>query len=293
VAQELAGNLLGREVQPKVPDAGELAAIARRERRRLPTPGIDLRRFWADYLVGRRGELGIELLAETDDYRDLMGAQIKALSMRPGDVVLDLGSGVGEFPLRSFDEVGSSVRILMIDHVLAGLRRAQSRISERDGLLRSRVDALVADLDGVTACKPIPLAENSVDAVLGSLVLGYLRNPVEVLRDVRRILRAGGRIVVSSMVKDADISRVYVRHLDASQSELLTVRKGELGRLRQIRQDFLNDAAKIIDLEEFGVFKFFGAGELESMLRAAGFHDLRTSYAFGNPAQAVIVSARL
>jgi hypothetical protein len=62
--------------------------------------------------------------------------------------------------------------------------------------------------------------------------------------------------------------------------------------LEQASRDFLNDAAKLLDLEEDGLFQFRDASELASLLRGAGFNVEKIWSAFGDPPQAVVVSAR-
>jgi hypothetical protein len=54
---------------------------------------------------------------------------------------------------------------------------------------------------------------------------------------------------------------------------------------------FLNDAAKLMQLEEEGRFRFFDLDELRTMIIAAGLRPVYEDYAFGDPPQAVIVTA--
>ncbi len=54
---------------------------------------------------------------------------------------------------------------------------------------------------------------------------------------------------------------------------------------------FLNDAAKLLELEQRGVFRFWGAEELQAFARAVGFRVISVRDSFGLPPQAVIVVA--
>ena len=54
----------------------------------------------------------------------------------------------------------------------------------------------------------------------------------------------------------------------------------------------MNDASRIIDLEEFGAFRFWDVDELKALVESAGFKDIETTLSLGEPPQAVIVRAR-
>ena len=51
-------------------------------------------------------------------------------------------------------------------------------------------------------------------------------------------------------------------------------------------------AQKILDLEEQGQFRFWDADELAALVERCGFTDVKSELSFGDPAQAVVVSAR-
>jgi hypothetical protein len=59
-----------------------------------------------------------------------------------------------------------------------------------------------------------------------------------------------------------------------------------------LQREFLNSAAKLVDLEESGRFRFFEADELRDLVREAGFVDVVVEPAFGEPAQAFVANAR-
>jgi ubiquinone/menaquinone biosynthesis C-methylase UbiE len=153
---------------------------------------------------------------------------------------------------------------------------------------RSKVAAILADLSlGAKEIK-IPLRDQSQDSALASLLLSYVDEPEALLNEVYRVLRPGARIVVSSVLKDADLSRIYVESLEDPEhraSAMLGVQSDW-----RAQQDFLNDASRIIDFEEFGVFRFYDVEELCDMVRSAGFKDLRYELSFGDPPQAIVVS---
>jgi hypothetical protein len=69
---------------------------------------------------------------------------------------------------------------------------------------------------------------------------------------------------------------------------------GEEGErhLEQALHGFINDAARLLDLEERGVFQFWDEDELRAMLQATDWEAVTTRTAYGTPPQAIVVSAR-
>ena len=131
------------------------------------------------------------------------------------------------------------------------------------------------------------------DGVIASFILSYLENPQLVLHDIRRLLRPGGHLVASSLCSDADISLLYVEsvaefRLGVAGSDLPGIENAELG---VVAQNFLNDAAKILQLEESGMFRFWEAADLRDLVSNAGFADVEVTNSLGSPPQALIVSA--
>jgi ubiquinone/menaquinone biosynthesis C-methylase UbiE len=208
--------------------------------------------------------------------------------------VADLGSGTGAFPTYLHECVPDlALYVDEIDYVREALERARERHAVTGNAGRLTVRYLECDLDLLRHDGAIPVADAAYDCVLASLLLNYLKQPSRLLQEAHRLLRPGGRIVVSALRRDADISRIYQ---DVS-SEL---RAGEARRvfgedaeqhLGESLHEFLNEAARLLDLEERGIFHFWGADELSEQLRGAGFARVQSEVTFGDPPQAIVVSA--
>ncbi len=293
IAEEVSEMALGRRLRGALPDLPALERRRAAERARLPRPPADLRAFWADYLLGRDRRIGIELMTATAAYRNFMEAQIRRLELGPGARVADLGSGTGDFPLllARRPRLPPGLRVDALDYVPEALARGRERMRAVAPAAAVRVARVVADLD---ASAGIPLGDARYDAALASLVLGYLREPERFLRELARILRPGGRLVLSNLRRDADISKLFLDGLaELSGSEARAALGGEAARhFDALARSFLNDAARLLDLEEQGRFRFFDPGELAAMIAAAGFTDVGAELAFGDPPQAVLVAAR-
>lgn len=292
VASEVSLMALGRSCPPILPDLNQLGRrqIAERDRRpRLIEP--DLRIFWRDYLIGRDGKLGIELMTHTNAYNDLMKTQVESLDLRAGQRVADLGSGTGAFPVYLAEHHAiEELKIFELDYVREGFARAYERLG---GLSRRRleIDCIATDLDQRRP-SAIPLAPETVDAVLASFFLSYVEDPAHLLGEIHRILRPGGRLVLSSLRRDADLSKLYshgITELRSRENLGLGIR-GEVD-LDASARDYLNQASKLLDLEESGRFRFWDLEELTRLVRNAGFVNTSGRRTFGDPPQAIVVSA--
>jgi SAM-dependent methyltransferase len=292
VSGEIGRMVLGRELPERVPSLRTLESKRVAERARLPKREVDRRGFWRNYLLGRDGSLGIELMTNASSYRSLMVDQIDALELKPGHRVADLGSGTGSF-LAELGMAFQGILIHELDYVKEALIRARARHGatlRENGIGASFV---ACDLGGSRGLS-FPCRDGSFDAVLASLFISYVDDPDTVLREIRRILRPDGRLVLSGLRRDADLSKLFV---DA----VAEIRRGEgASRLREgldydlarLSRNFLNDAARLLDLEEDGFFRFRDARETTDLLKGAGFSVSESWQSFGDPPQAVVVAAR-
>jgi ubiquinone/menaquinone biosynthesis C-methylase UbiE len=108
-------------------------------------------------------------------------------------------------------------------------------------------------------------------------VLSYLAEPAILLAELKRLLRPGGRIMVSSMKPHCDMSTIYRDFMD----------QGVSGSELQSARNLLSAAGQIKIKEEQGYYMFYSGDQLVEMLQAAGFHGLQVFTSFGN--QAVVV----
>jgi ubiquinone/menaquinone biosynthesis C-methylase UbiE len=108
---------------------------------------------------------------------------LDALDLRPGEAVLDLGCGPGTDLPALAAAVGGSGWVIGVDHDPAMAAEAARRTAELSTVEIRQGDA-----------HELPVHGASLDAARTDRVLQHVTDPAAVLREVRRVLRAGGRL---------------------------------------------------------------------------------------------------
>ena len=155
---------------------------------------------------------------------DLLRARALARLIPPGLRVADIGTGTGVLAL---ELARTGFRVVAVDHSARMLDVARAKL-ERDPDLD--VDLRLGDASS------LPLGDAEVDAAFAHMVLQYLSSPEAALREMARVVRPGGSVVVIDFVSH---DREWMR-------------------------------------QELGVLRLgFTAGEIESSFRSAGLEEPR------------------
>jgi arsenite methyltransferase len=166
----------------------------------------------ADSIFGGAAARKLEAAYLTPDVAEQRRATLQALALRPGERVLDVGSGPGLLAAEMAQVVGLAGHVIGIDVSDAMLALGQRRCANIGGT--GRLSFVKAD---ATA---LPFRDAAFDAAVSIQVYEYVANLPHALAELYRVLRPGGRALVldtdwDSIVWHADDPERMGRLLDA------------------------------------------------------------------------------
>jgi SAM-dependent methyltransferase len=133
------------------------------------------------------------------------GSPLAYADARPGETVLDLGSGAGIDCFLAAREVGPTGRVLGVDMTPAMIERARANAAKGD---YPNVEFRLGEIEH------LPVADASVDLIISNCVVNLSPDKPQVFREALRVLKPGGRLLVSDLVLTRPLSPALQKNVD-------------------------------------------------------------------------------
>lgn len=152
----------------------------------------------ADRIAKQIGYSDEDLAAVPEDANLGLGCgnPVALASLKEGETVLDLGSGAGFDAFLAARRVGKNGKVIGVDMTYEMVMKARANAA-RTGV--ANVEFRVGEIEH------LPVADETVDVIISNCVINLSTDKPQVFRDAYRVLKTGGRVMISDMMLTADL----------------------------------------------------------------------------------------
>jgi arsenite methyltransferase len=147
-----------------------------------------------------------DLPAEVTDISLGCGDPVTLASLKPGQTVLDLGSGGGIDCFLAAKKVGSTGKIIGVDMTAAMIEKARSN---KEKICAENVEFRLGEIEH------LPVPDNTIDVIISNCVINLSPDKHQVFRETFRVLKSSGKLAVSDIVTDGPLPDVIKNSLSA------------------------------------------------------------------------------
>jgi SAM-dependent methyltransferase len=211
------------------------------------------------------------------------GNPLSLARVRPGDTVLDLGSGAGLDLILAGQAVGPSGRVIGVDMTSVMIARARSNVA-RAGL--TNVEIREGQIER------LPVDATSVDWVISNCVISLSPEKERVFAEVARVLKPGGEMLISDIVVDRRLAWVLGRIVRLAPS--IAMAKTEAHYLAAIRSaGMIGDVVDRLIYEPGDLVGMFGDEVTREASSTCPIDGVRAKIARGAVGRAAIHGAAI
>lgn len=134
------------------------------------------------------------------------GNPVALASLKEGETVLDLGSGAGFDCFLAADRVGSKGKVIGVDMTPEMITKAKS--NARKGNYKN-VEFRLGEIES------LPVEDNSVDVIISNCVINLSPDKGKVFQEAFRVLKPGGRLMVSDIVLQKNLPNFVRNSIEA------------------------------------------------------------------------------
>lgn len=134
------------------------------------------------------------------------GNPIALASLKEGETVLDLGSGAGFDCFLAASRVGKKGRVIGVDMTPEMLEKARENAEKGD---YTNVEFRLGEIEN------LPVANSTIDAIISNCVINLSVNKKRVFEEAYRVLKPGGRLMVSDIVLTKALPDIVKKSVEA------------------------------------------------------------------------------